>query len=275
MKGGRRLFRLLVVALLAGGCWKPALHPEAMDAEALRAHMLANFAPLERLEVEWTALLEAPGVGAAPFRMDVDWSADGVVMVLKTPFGGELATLRASADGELGGRGGSRLKKNVDRALEKVEDGRLRGWLESGARALFRYGDRPGFRMTLKDEALAPLLAMIEPQIPGGWLQAGRSDRKALGPWLWGEWLPPAEAAWRPADLEWASGDSLWHVDERRGLVDRAVLDGLEVGLSDWSRQQRVWLPGRIEILDRGAKRRLILERRDWRLNRPRGEDEE
>lgn len=263
------------LALLAAGCFRPALRPERMDAEALRALVEANWAPVERIEVQWTALLEAPGVGVAPFRMDVDWSADGVRLELKTPFGGDLATLSCRPGESVGAQGGSKLKKNVERALGRVGDGRLRGLLEAGAEALFKGDDRPGFRLELKDPALAPLLAALEPQIPGGWLEKGRCDREALAPWLWGEWRPAAGAEWRPAGLDWALGDSVWTVDSRRGLPEAVRVDGLEIALADWTKQKKVWLPGRMEIVDRDARRRLVLERRGLRINRPKAEESE
>jgi hypothetical protein len=266
---GARVLAWAILGLLALGCMRPALRPERLDGASLLEHIDANFRPIERIEVQWSVLLEAPGLSPTPFRMDVDWSAEGAQLVLRTPFGGELATLSCDADGGLDARGGSRLQRTLERALQDAGEGSLAAWLQAGAAALFSHSERPGFRIEVRDERLAPLLALIEPQIPGGWLQAGRCDRAALGPWLWGEWRPSAGASWNPAALSLSAGDSLWTVDARRGLVEEARLGGLELRAGDWTRQRKVWLPARIEVLDREARRRLVLERRGLRLNRP------
>jgi len=266
---GTRARRLVLVALavaltLGGGCRRGLVRPGRLDEAAMRARIAGNFDGLRRLEQSWRGVYE-DGERRLPFRLDLDWCPDSARLALCSPFGGELAVLRCGAAKAPSARTGSSLGGWLARAAAALPDPALGSWLERGARWLEGRPDA-GLDLEVRDPALVPLLALALDRLPGELREGGLCRRESLAPWLWGEWRPSAEAAWRPADLLFAVPEGRWRVHARVGLVERAERDGWVAELDDFTRAEGVWLPGRISLSQPAEGRRVVLQSRERRV---------
>ena len=208
------LSRILVLAclLLPGlGCRRALVRPERLDGAAMRAWIAGNFSPLEEVEISWRGLYQDEA-RTLPFRLDLDWRPGGARLSLRSPFGGELASLSCG-------------------------------------------------QWRVEDPALAPLLAALAGLPPDS-----HCRRATLAPWLWGEWIPPAGAAWRAEERLFRAAEGTWRVATRCGLVERVEGPAGVVELDQFTREAGVWLPGRMR-LERPGGGRLVLQRREARLS--------
>jgi hypothetical protein len=255
----------LLICLMIGtlGCRRTMVRPERLDEADMRAWIGDNFAALEGLEQSWRGVYEEGGQ-RIPFRLDLWWNADSTRLSLLSPFGGELAVLRCRPDA-VGAAPGASLGGWLSRAARLLEDEDLGGLLDLGAGWLAD-SRGAGVEVDLKDPALAPLLALIGAQLPGHLLAGGLCRRESLAPWLWGEWLPPAEAVWRPADRQFVQA-APWRVHPRVGLVERAEREGWVMELDEFERTDGIWLAGRLRLGTPDGARRLTLQNRGRRVH--------
>lgn len=260
----RRL--LLLVLLLGFGCAGKRFQLDQASEALIRERMQKNFAAFESLEISWRANLESRRLGQIPFRMDLDWSSDSILVVIRSPFGGELARLRGRPGG-FAAASGDRLPSWLRRAARSIDSPAINNLLESGLESLFGNDSGP-YKLELSDPALAPLLNLAAPQLPGDWLEEGLLAREDVGPWLWGAWQPPADARWDPDSLSFNRGGDQWRLDPQTGFCSHVAHDGWIIELSDFRRRKGCWLPAHIVFLREDRSEKLVLARRSLNLRK-------
>lgn len=228
----------------------------------MRSWIGANWAPLETIRLSWRGQYQ-DAENEIPFRLDLAWSPDSARLALCSPFGGELVVFRCDP-----------------RRLEATQGGALPGWLGRAADALgggvgnlldwgaARLAGLPeGVSVELKDPGLAPLLWMAMEKLPEGLLDEGLCQRESVGPWLWGEWLPAAEADWQPENLRFASDKASWTIQRECGLVERVEREGWLVELAGFERRpEGICLPGRLCLSRPAERQRVVLQLREVNL---------
>ncbi|MFA7331306.1 MAG: hypothetical protein WC326_09570 [Candidatus Delongbacteria bacterium] len=261
MKTNRLLLPMILLAglLLLAGCAGRQVRPERLDEAAMRAWIEGNWQPLTALRLSWRGQYQDAETDV-PFRVELAWCADSTRLALCSPFGGELAVFRCSAE-QLAARSGAALPGWLERVAGALE-GRPADWLDWGAARLA--GLPEGVSVELKDPSLAPLLVLALDKLPAGVLDEGLCRRESLAPWLWGEWRPPLGARWRPAERRFEQGKSSWSVGAASGLVEQVEQDGWSIQLDGYERRSGgVVLPGRMSISQPAARRRVVLQLRE------------
>ncbi len=261
MSHSRRILPTVLCAglLLLAGCAGRQVRPERLDEGAMRAWIEGNWQPLTALHLSWRGQYQDAETDV-PFRVELAWCADSTRLALCSPFGGELAVFRCSAE-RLGARSGAALLGWLGRIADALE-GQPADWLDWGAARLA--GLPEGVSVELKDPSLAPLLLLAMDKLPAGVLDEGLCRRESLAPWLWGEWRPPAGARWLPAERRFEQAGSSWTVDAACGLVERVEQDSWSIQLDDYERRSGgILLPGRMSISQPAARRRVVLHLRE------------
>jgi len=240
--------------------------------------MLDNFTRFSRIELAYSAQLESRETGQIPFKLELIWSTDDFNLLLKTPFGGDLAEIRCKPEGAssnqlLGIEAGNRLGSNISRALKRVKDPTLRSLLDRGLSALKGTNDKldGGFAIELSDDRLIPLMSLIDMGRFSEFLHESPCCRNVIGGWFWGALIPGKDAVFKYENgiddpvSSFASGDTIWVIDNVSGICKEMRTPGLIVKALDIEKKKKCWLPRKIKIIETDSARQLILNRR--RLN--------
>ena len=268
--GGRRQARTWLAALallaLAAGCRRGLVRPERLDEPAMRAWISGNYSPLRALDISWRGVYQ-DAEREIPFRLDLSWCPDSAHLSLRSPFGGELARASCRPGERVAAETGKPLARWLGRAVSGVQDPGLRRTLDAGLLLLTGETEVGGLKVEVLDPTLLPLLAGLEGRLPESLQDGSLCERAVAAPWLWGEWIPAPGASWQPAARRFSAGEDSWTVDRRTGMVARAVRGGWVMEMDQFTREQGLWLAGRLRLGRPREDRRLVLQRRECRLS--------
>ncbi len=256
---------VFVLLLLLASCAGRRFHVEEASEEQLRLRMAENFGAFSRIELSWRASISSRKLGQVPCRIDLDWTEDSLLLVIRSPFGGELARLRGRPEGFAAATGTS-LPGWLERAARAIDNPAVNGLLDRGLEALKDRGSEV-FQVELADPMLAPILDLAGPELPGDWLRRGLLSREELGPWLWGAVEPDPLAHWQPDSLCFIQGDSRWQLEEH-GFVAQATLNDWQIDLQDYRRRQNCWLPEKLIYTRADGEYRMVLQQRSLKLEK-------
>jgi outer membrane biogenesis lipoprotein LolB len=254
-----------VLLMLLASCGGRRFHVEDVSEEQLRLRMAENFNSFSRIEVSWRAVISSRKLGQVPCRLDLDWSDDSLLLVIRSPFGGELARLRGRPEGFAAATGKS-LPGWLERAARAIDSPAVSNLLDRGIDALKDRGSEV-FQVELADPMLASILDLAGPELPGDWLRRGLLSRKELGPWLWGAVEPDPASRWQPDSLCFIQGDRRWRLEEH-GFVTQATLDDWQIDLENYRRRQKCWLPEKLIYTRADGEYRMVLQQRSIKLEK-------
>jgi hypothetical protein len=237
--------------------------------------MRANFDSISQIEISYNAQLVSRKLGQVPFKIELDWNEDDFSLMLKTPFGGELATLSCQPDvplteQKLDAEAGNRLNRNIARAIKRVKDPTLRNLLGQGLDALKGKDEKldGGFSINLADERLAPLLTMIDMGRFSDFIHNSPCKREHISRWFWGALVPGENSIFHFESTDgtplssFVSGDTTWVIDNKSGFCQEMQIGKFSIQALDFHRVKKCWLPKRIRIVERDSARQLTLNRR-------------